>query len=59
MVGSEESWCPGGPYGILDAADPSACSKQDKAGEGKSAESTAKRHVQTTARYWRHELDWV
>lgn len=57
MAGSEESWSPAGPYGILDAADPSACSKQDKAGEGKSAKSTAERHVQTTARYWR-QMDW-
>ena len=45
MVGSEESWSPGGPDGSQVAADPSACLTQDKAGEGKSAESTAEKQT--------------
>lgn len=41
MVGSEESWSPVGPDGSPVAVDLSACLMWDKAGEGKSAKSTA------------------
>lgn len=43
MVGSETNWSPVGPDGSPDAVDPSACLMWDKAGEEKSAESTAEK----------------
>lgn len=56
MVGSEESWSPGGPDGSPVAADPSACLTSDKAGEGKSAKLTGQKDMsrQLTLIWFRH-----
>lgn len=53
MAGSEESWSPEGPDGSPGAADPSACLMGDKAGEGKSADSTVEKDM--SRKLWRPE----